>query len=723
MSLSATSPAVRTPVLSPTTNRSIETPARNPVSQRLYRILGSSFDDPASREALVTLSDFYTPTNSSGSGSKNSEEDDDDWDDDEFLDDAVGHTNTASAAERPTGGVASNARKYMRRDVEQKLAESSKHFLEAFGTVNQQLDVLQEHIRAMRAQCDGAEQQLEGANDACKSLLERAGSLREQRQAIASKQSIINMFLSRFTLSEDEVDTMTSRTVPMGKRFFQVMDKTQRIREDCRVLMAGEDGPSKAGLDIMSATSSYLEQAYDKIARYLASEFRQMGRDALLEVGPTLAEAVRRLNARPELLIESLQILVQTRQSALSGAFLDALTRGTPRPIELHAHDPMRYIGDMLAWIHQAVAAEREFLDALFGIKDARMVGSVRTFRATEEEEYIRALMDGAVGKLCGPLKARVQQTVRSQESAIVAYKVANLLQFYLLTMKRTLGEESSLCKTLQELTDVSYKVFFDAIEAQGRALLRVALDIQNGELTPPLAVLDHCQVLKEIMSVYQSSLAGEDSEEDQNEGFRRVLDIMIDPAVEMCVSAADRKDKQVARWDKPIFVLNCLTYLQNVLEPYSFTSEKQQMIEGLVQQRVHELTEEHYQNILRDAGLDTLVETLDRRKDKEPLSRIPAAQPQQLQKYLHRFSIWLSGLEVVQSPRLLHLNLQKLHTRIHQAALQRLAKTYKRICDEVKRPENKYEAAATLLGGERPFGQLHLLWQIFGLEGVVDDA
>ena len=77
------------------------------------------------------------------------------------------------------------------------------------------------------------------------------------------------------------------------------------------------------------------------------------------------------------------------------------------------------------------------------------------------------------------------------------------------------------------------------------------------------MVVLDHVQVLKEIMSVYQSSLAGEDSEEDQKEGFRRVLDIMIDPAVEMCVSAADRKDKQIARWDKPIFVLNCLTYLQ----------------------------------------------------------------------------------------------------------------------------------------------------------------
>jgi hypothetical protein len=41
-------------------------------------------------------------------------------------------------------------------------------------------------------------------------------------------------------------------------------------------------------------------------------------------------------------------------------------------------------------------------------------------------------------------------------------------------------------------------------------------------------------------------------------------------------------------------------------------------------------------------------------------------------------------------------------------------------ICEEVKKPENKYEAASTLLGSERPFGQVHLLWQIFGLEEVI---
>jgi hypothetical protein len=45
------------------------------------------------------------------------------------------------------------------------------------------------------------------------------------------------------------------------------------------------------------------------------------------------------------------------------------------------------------------------------------------------------------------------------------------------------------------------------------------------------------------------------------------------------------------------------------------------------------------------------------------------------------------------------------------------MGRAYQLICEEVRKPENRYEAASTLLGSERPFGQVHLLWQIFGLE------
>ena len=39
--------------------------------------------------------------------------------------------------------------------------------------------------------------------------------------------------------------------------------------------------------------------------------------------------------------------------------------------MEVHAHDPLRYLGDMLAWVHQSLASERDLFVALFGTDPA----------------------------------------------------------------------------------------------------------------------------------------------------------------------------------------------------------------------------------------------------------------------------------------------------------------------------------------------------------------
>lgn len=155
-------------------------------------------------------------------------------------------------------------------------------------------------------------------------------------------------------------------------------------------------------------------------------------------------------------------MLAQTRQAALLSSFTSALTTGrrtggaSARPIDLHAHDALRYIGDMLAWVHQAIAAEREFLESLLSFDaGTRMPGAVRA-PAHTEDEWLGELMDAAVAGLCGPLRARVLQTVRAQESGLNAYKVARLLHFYALTMARTLGARALLATTLREYVFVN---------------------------------------------------------------------------------------------------------------------------------------------------------------------------------------------------------------------------------------------------------------------------
>jgi hypothetical protein len=106
----------------------------------------------------------------------------------------------------------------------------------------------------------------------------------------------------------------------------------------------------------------------------------------------------------------------------------------------------------------------------------------------------------------------------------------------------------------------------------------------------------------------------------------------------------------------------------------------------------------------------------------QEPLSYIAPTESAALQGALSRFSAWLSSPAVLHSARLAAINGHGLPDRVHRAALSRLARAYAQLCAAVKDPKNRYEAAVTLLGGARPFGQVNLLWQIFGMEEDEED-
>jgi hypothetical protein len=64
---------------------------------------------------------------------------------------------------------------------------------------------------------------------------------------VTEKQFAVDCFLSHYTLTEEEIETLQSRELQIDTNFFQIMRKAEAIRDDCRVLMVGEDGPSQIG--------------------------------------------------------------------------------------------------------------------------------------------------------------------------------------------------------------------------------------------------------------------------------------------------------------------------------------------------------------------------------------------------------------------------------------------------------------------------------------------
>lgn len=115
------------------------TSRNNPISLRIYKAIGTSFDDPASRQALEIASGLY-----SGKG-KAKEVDHGEYDLDGEDD------NDGMAVRRAgKGESAAIARKWLKRDIEGRLATSSQKFLEAFGEVDKVGQILKTEGRADR---------------------------------------------------------------------------------------------------------------------------------------------------------------------------------------------------------------------------------------------------------------------------------------------------------------------------------------------------------------------------------------------------------------------------------------------------------------------------------------------------------------------------------------------------------------------------------------------
>lgn len=105
--------------------------------------------------------------------------------------------------------------------------------------------------------------------------------------------------------------------------------------------------------------------------------------DSLADSGSTedidqmMQTAISYLRKLPIYFSQCQDLVVNSRRSQLVQKFVVALTQGGPsgqvfRAMDLHAHDSVRYVGDMLAWMHQAVASEEEFLEAVFGEPSSR---------------------------------------------------------------------------------------------------------------------------------------------------------------------------------------------------------------------------------------------------------------------------------------------------------------------------------------------------------------
>ena len=536
------------------------------------------------------------------------------------------------------------------RAVEARAAKSTRAFVKASDACVASLTELDAELETLEALVATLTAKIAASSGAA-DVVSETETLTAAMQRSEKREAIVEEFLKEFTLTTAEVEALTgsdahgestqtaanSATTAaggpgetrLGSAFFDALDRVRTIHAGCRRLLRTPQH-QRAGLELMQHMSGYQEAAYDRLCRWVQAELRSLGdgsaagtdADAPVEVDTALRRGVRALRTRPVLYSYCLEEMAIARHNALFRRFIGALTRGGvgpsgARPIEIHAHDPRRYIGDMLAWIHQALANEKDVVLQVLASDDdddndnasasTRGGGTSKpdassaegTVNDNEQEDAVGVMctqfgiLDKVFESVCRPFRVRVDQVLASQPGAALLLKISSLLSFMASTMAPAFGArpaaaasaggarvEPCIVSTIRECASLARAGFQEKVRGTGERLIR-SPPAAPPDLGAPQQLLDGLAQLESLLNSTIADIAPADDDDDpkSNPGF--VLDAFVDPMLEFCVRSADALAKARASApvavkssaaDAKVYLLNCYLTILDTVKKYSFT-------------------------------------------------------------------------------------------------------------------------------------------------------
>ncbi|POO00393.1 Conserved oligomeric Golgi complex subunit [Trema orientale] len=609
------------------------------------------------------------------------------------------------------------SRRNLRSTIEKRSLSINQEFLQASAVAQEALDCVEEEVDALAHCCDRIAKALSTCTASTGDIISTTERLKQELDVTTQRQHIVSCFLRDYQLSNDEITAL--REDDLSPAFFTALSHVHEIHANCKLLLRMHH--QRAGLELMDMMAVYQEGAYERLCRWVQAECRKLGDADNPEVSELLKTAVRCLGERPVLFKYCAEEVANMRHNALFRRFISALTRrgpgGMPRPIEVHAHDPLRYVGDMLGWLHQALASEREFVIMLLdpdAVVDSR-----------PNEDHLSKSVHNDFGKTESDLTFVLDRIF--EECA--GLSKCELSKFFSLNLiLDLLGRETALSSTLWTLKDAAQKTFFDILKGRGEKLLRYP-PLVSVDLSPPPAVRDGVSILLEIIDAHNSMMVPASGKKPD---FDPVISALLNPIIQMCEQAAEaHKSKGVGHSsrrnrvcsdpgqiskssvdallsnsvsasssqnsEKPsnIFLINCLCAIQQPLLGHEVAAEYVKQLGEMIENHVGILVGKEVEGILRKCGLLQKMHHF-RKSVGTPLVEMEDTSPASLSECLKSFFGLILGSES-SLPEFEQMQVPKLRSEALVQVARSLADAYELTYEAIMDPKNEYPEPKSL--------------------------
>lgn len=484
---------------------------------------------------------------------------------------------------------------------------------------HQQLKRIGTTIDGLKTCCEDMRKHVTAARQENAPVLEESSTLLVQKQELEIKKQLLDAFNKHFIVSEEDLLVLTNTSVAVDDSFFIILNRVKQIYIDCQLLLGTEN--QRLGLELMDQSSRNLNIGYQKLFRWIQKEFKTLNLENP-QISSVIRRALRALAERPTLFQSCLGFFADAREHVLTDSFYLALTGSSRekdenlmmKPLEFHAHDPLRYVGDMLAWTHSATVSEREALESLFisggdeiskgfeAGKEAEpwSVGDAEVF---DGRKALGELVNRNIAGVAKVLRQRTEQVIQNQEDAVLLYRIANLVKFYWVTFTKLLESDSSLLDSLSSLEQSSLR--------QLRILVSdniSSIDAEIGPPTPDLRIpgfLDEAlSQLTALMQSYDYSLTSASS---RSADFEPILSQALTPFLSSCEKMA----KEAKEPATSIFIANCFLAAKNTLSTRDFVQDKVSELNERLAPLFTSLIEYQHAFFLHTSGLHPLLAAL----------------------------------------------------------------------------------------------------------------
>lgn len=509
-----------------------------------------------------------------------------------------------------------DGRRNLRGEIEKSVISCAEEFLEYFTGLKKRLDTLHSEATVVEQSIAKMHGKVSQVQDQNASFILELNEIQNKLLSLDQRVILVDEFLNKYRLTPREELIIKDSAIAVNESFFTALSSLNQIHTASSELMI-ESAGSRVAIDVMDYSSRLMEVAVEKLYRWTLTTVRSSldGNDINL-----VMESLKIMQLqKPQLFDQCLEEYSTLRRSIIARNMVKACTRPSSpnssgmnrKPMDFYANDSVKYITDLFSWTHQALMNEKQILGQILSLCDQGKLN---------ERAIVTKVLSVIADAIVNPLKSRIESTVISDYNSSLGknsmhvlslYNVKSIIHYYKNKLNGLLNNESPFLFSLEELKQLAYKMYLNALSSHSGNLGKV-VDSNLGELAtfelppenlgPTDSLLLTVNLVQKLFAAYSTSPVKSESEND----LKEIVDILLDPLIK-CIKLAGSKLSNGEH--SAVFELNSLDTLSCVIEPMDLLADAFDCLLSQIESLIDCLIKINVSVLLNNLGLNSVYD------------------------------------------------------------------------------------------------------------------